>query len=847
MSLSLAQLLAAPPDFPVARQFDHVRDAVHHGSTVIQAPPGTGKTTLIPPVVADILAGHTRVVVTQPRRVAARAAARHLAELLGEKVGETVGFSIRGESKSSARTRIEFVTPGVLVARLQRDPELPGTGAVILDEVHERHLDSDLALALCLDVRDTLRDDMMLIAMSATVETEKTAAILGSTECPATIVEIPGDIHPVECRWRPPIRGAEPLGTINAYGTTGVRREFLAHVAGVVRAALEEEKHGDILVFLPGVREVSTVAATLEGCGAEVLTLHGSLSSAQQDRILSGSGQKRRVIVSTAIAESSLTVPGVRIVVDGGLAREPRTDYARGIGGLITVLESQAAGTQRAGRAGRLGPGVVYRCFAETTWARMASHSEPEIRTADLTDFMLQAACWGAPGGSGLALLDAPPAPATRAAHDTLLSLGAVAADGLPTPLGRALARIPLNPRLARALILSAPLMGAHAAAEVCALIDEDLRIPGADLAHGWRTAARDSATWKSHARRLESLLRWAPDHSLGEMVAVNPRGPDEQLATAVGLAYPERVARIRKAPNGSPASHDEQRRYLAANGVGATLPEGSPLIGQQWLAIAQLDRAQGNADALIRAAIPLDVGAALELAAPLKRETVEISLRGGRLRSRTLHQLGAIELSSTDNPRVAPEDARAWIAAEWRAGRLTWEWSRAAAALRDRLAFLHRVLGDPWPDVSDGALAQRLDEWAGPELEAFAHGKALTPVTARQLERLFPWPEAARLADLAPTDVTTPRGRTVPIDYSGDLPIARMRLQDAFGWVRTPAIAGGVIPLTVELLSPAQRPLALTNDLESFWAGPYTQVRAEMRGRYVKHAWPENPLEPLC
>ena len=833
---SLEELISNPPDLPVAHRLSAVRDALP-GVLVVQAPPGTGKTTLIPPLVATQLGKSSRVVVTQPRRVAARAAARRIASLLGEPIGHTVGFSVRGESRVSAQTRIEMVTPGVLVRRLQRDPELVGVGAVILDEVHERHIDSDLAMALCVQVRETIREDLILIAMSATVEAQRTAALLGGT-----VVDIPGAIHPVELRYAEPPRGSEPLGALGTSGATGVRREFVAHVAATARRALSET-NGDVLVFVPGVREVDDAAARLVGCGAEVMKLHGSLSAKEQDAVLSG-GKLRRVIVSTAIAESSLTVPGVRAVVDAGLSREPRMDYSKGVGGLVTVLEARAAGVQRAGRAGREGPGVAYRCMSENTWARLAEHAEPEIRTADLVSFCLEVACWGAPRGTGLALIDPAPPAALDAAEATLTSLGALD-SGRPTPLGVELARLPVSPRVGRALLVAAGAIGPRRAAEVCALIEDDIRIPGADLAHGWRTVAAQSTTWKHQADRLEKIARQVAlqgTHSI-DIPSLN-RGAnhttgsaDDALAVVVGLAYPERIARVRTL-NGQPTN-----RYLLANGIGATLPTGSPLAGEVWLAIAQLDRGQGRSDAVIRAAVPLDRDFAEVLAASLIEQNTHIRLHHGRLQGLTVRSLGAIELSVREEAKIDLDMAREFVTARISSGELPLTWTEGAVSMRERLAFLHMAMGDPWPDVSDEALAARLEEWAGPELNQFIRGKKLQAIRAEQFDRILPWPQAARIGELAPERIQVPTGSTSRVDYSSGRPIVRLRLQEAFGWRVTPRIADGRVPITLELLSPAQRPLAVTDDVESFWRGAYVQVRAEMRGRYPHHPCPEDPL----
>ncbi len=881
---TLAQLLAAPPDLPVARRLDELAAAASaNPAIVVSAPPGTGKTTLVPPVVAESLRADNpdapRVLVTQPRRVAAHAAASRIASLLGEHPGETVGYAVRGERRVGPGTVIEMLTPGILVRRLQRDPELPGVGAIVFDEVHERHLDSDLALAFALDARATLREDLRLVAMSATVATDTFARLLD-----AKIVEIPGDIHPVAEHCRQPPRGAEPLGALGPAGTTGVRREFLAHVASVVREAAGRAR-GDVLVFLPGMREIDEVARRLAGLGLPVERLHGSMGLAEQNRMLSGGAAEAtreaggatqtgacRVVLATALAESSLTVPGVRCVVDAGLSRESRADWGRGVSGLVTVLASRASAIQRAGRAGREGPGEAYRCMSETTWARLAEHSEPEIRTADLADFALQAAVWGAPGGEGLALADMPPTPAIEAAHAVLESLGALERTGAlesagapggeadapgasrtVTPLGRELATLPVGARIGRALVESAPVIGARRAAGICATLDLDVRPPGADLAR-LRPHDADAASGGRRmqtAARLERLARRFEKNSPGGTGGGDANGPaparrpdagsgqtgrlarDDAVALVVALAYPERLAKARA---------KDSRRYLLASGVGATLPENSPLIGQPWLAVAQLDQGAGRADALIRAAVPIAEDDALAAGAAMLASAESAELVRGRLRAVQVRRLGAIELGRREVGTPDPEAAAEWVRGALADGRLAFEWSEGAAALRERLAFLRETLGGPWPDVSDGPLAARVEEWAGPELAAFARGGVLAPVGSGQLERIFPWPEAARLGELAPERIEVPAGGTARVDYSGGRPIVRMRVQEAFGWKATPRIAGGRVPIVLELLSPARRPVAVTDDLASFWAGPYVQVRAEMRGRYPRHPWPEDP-----
>ena len=503
----LRRLLADPPDLPVVGGLDALSVALEeHGTAVVQAPPGTGKTSLVPPAVAAQVDG--RVVVTQPRRIAARAAARRLAHLLGEPVGATVGYAVRGERRTGPTTRIEVVTTGVLLRRLQRDPDLPGVAAVVLDEVHERQLDADLTLALLVDVRENLREDLRVVAMSATVEATRTAALLGG----APVVAVPGALHPVTAVWCP-----LPTG-VRRSDDRGVTPRFLDHVAACARRALAEQQ-GDLLVFVPGVAEISGVVRRLGGVDADVRALHGRLPHRDQDLALTA-GPRRRVVVSTAVAESSLTVPGVRTVVDAGLSRQPRTDHRRGLAGLVTVGVSRAAAEQRAGRAGREGPGSVYRCWSEAEHAHLPAHPDPEIATADLTAFALELAVWGSPDGSGLALMDQPPPAAMAAARETLAGLGAVTEDGSVTARGRSIARIGADPRLARALLDGARVVGARRAADVVALLSEDVRAPGGDLVAALRDLRRggpSTSTWSAAAKQLLGSLPAALRSADGE------------------------------------------------------------------------------------------------------------------------------------------------------------------------------------------------------------------------------------------------------------------------------------------------------------------------------------------
>lgn len=820
MGRSLAQLLAHPPDLPVVGGLDAVRQALSDGGVVVvQAPPGTGKTTMVPPAVAARVAG--RVIVTQPRRIAARAAARRLASLLGEQVGGTVGFSVRGDRQVGADTRIEFVTTGVLLRRLQRDPELAGVDAVILDEVHERQLDADLTLAFLLDVRATLRDDLRLVAMSATIEAERTAAVLGGDR-PVPIIAVPGVLHDIVVHWAPPPAGVLPTDE------RGVPPRFLDHVAATVRHALATDV-GDVLVFVPGVGEVGGVVRRLSNHpDVDVRPLHGRLPSREQDLALSP-GQRRRVIVSTAVAESSLTVPGVRIVVDAGLSREPRTDQRRGLPALVTVRVSRASAEQRAGRAGREAPGAVHRCWSRADHAHLPGHPSPEIAVADLTAFGLELAAWGSPDGAGLALLDAPPEVSMAAARQTLLGLGAVDESGTITDRGRQMVHVPVDPRLARALLDGAELVGSHRTAEVVALLADEVRVPGGDLVAALRAMRRGgqgTGSWKETVGRLERAVDPAGRTDLTDDLAVG---------VVVALAHPGRIARRR--PGGS--------SYLMVGGTGASFHRGDPaLSGVSWIAIADAERRSGASDATIRSAAPLDEDLALEAASSLWREVDEVAWTEGRLVARRVTRLGAVELSSAPITRPSPDLVATAVQDALATDGLTLlPWSEASIALRHRLGFLHRALGDPWPDVSAAALLDSIETWLGADLAGVRSTRDLRRIDVlAALRRLLPWPDASRLDQLAPERLTVPSGSAVRVDYREDQPVLAVRIQEAFGWSATPRIADGRVPVLLHLLTPARRPAAVTADLESFWSGPYQQVRAELRGRYPKHAWPEDP-----
>jgi ATP-dependent helicase HrpB len=818
-------------------------------AAVVQAPPGTGKTTLVPPLLANLPAlGTGRVVVTQPRRVAARAAARRLSALDGSRLGSRVGYTVRGERQASSETLVEFVTPGILLRRLLTDPGLDGVAAVVLDEVHERGLETDLLVGMLAEVRQ-LRGDLTVVAMSATLDAPRFAALLATSDdgTPAPVVDCPSVLHPLKTEWRP---AAGPR--LDGRGVTPAYLDYLAATAAEeLMQALSADSSIDALVFVPGAREVSRVAEGLRsrlGPDVDVLELHGQVGPAEQDRAVSGRvpGGRARIIVSTDLAESSLTVPGVRLVIDSGLTREPRRDAGRGMSGLVTVSCSRASAHQRAGRAARQGPGRVVRCYDQQAFGAAPAHVTPEIKVADLTGAALLLSSWGSPRGEGLPLPDQPPQQAMDDAMEVLRELGAVADDGQATGTGRLLVTIPADPRLARALLDGAAFAGHVPAAEAVALVAGDHRAPGADLT---RLLSRlrnetgpEARRWAEESRRLAALAKQAA-------LPAAPAPPAKVTGSAVvgavvALAFPDRVARR--------VDGDNPNRYLLSSGTRAGLPAGSPMSGQEWLAVAEVTRADGRdaagTGAVIRSAAPLAPELAEAAASHLLADAVEAQFTAGRVSARRVRRLGAIVLASTP-VRPSPAEGRVAVAeAIHQAGLGVVGWSTAADALRRRLAFLHRGLGAPWPDVSDHALLLRLEDWLGPELEALAGGAAARGIDLGDpLRRLLPWPEAARLDDLVPEWLEVPSGSRIRIEYpdvADDTarPVVAVKLQECFGWADTPRLLGGRVPVLFHLLSPARRPLAVTDDLASFWSGPYSQVRAEMRGRYPKHPWPEDP-----
>ncbi|MDX3371158.1 ATP-dependent helicase C-terminal domain-containing protein [Streptomyces sp. ME02-6987-2C] len=908
---------------PVRGALPALHDALEeHGTAVLVAPPGTGKTTLVPLALAGLLDGEgvpaRRVVVAEPRRIAARAAARRMAWLLGERPGASVGYTVRGERVVGRRARVEVVTTGVLLQRLQRDQELAGVDAVVLDECHERHLDADTSAAFLWDVRQALRPELRLVAASATTDAEGWSRLLGG----APVVEAHGVSCPVETVWAPPACAVRPPHGMR------VDPALLAHVASVVRRALAE-RGGDVLCFLPGVGEISRVAGLLGSLeDVDVLQVHGRAPAAVQDAVLAP-GARRRVVLATSVAESSLTVPGVRVVVDAGLAREPRVDHARGLSALTTVRASRAAARQRAGRAGREAPGVVYRCWTEAEDARLPRFPAPEIKVADLTAFALQAACWGDPDASGLALLDPPPGGAMTAARSVLEAVGAVDPAGRATERGVRLSRLGLHPRLGRALLdaaepgagvsprtapgaaapagrsgagtgasptrTSAPghagggtagpaaagagvpgadglrSGGAEVVAEVVGLLSEEApREYGDDLVSVLRAARRGGdaygARWRAEVRRLRAAAEGGDDRR-GQRATVESGddrrrqratvesgddrrrqratvesgdggrgervGEDVLAGLVAALAFPERVAR------------KDGGSYLMVSGTRAELPQASALRGAPWIAVAVADRPVGRGHARVQLGAAVDEETARLAAGALLTERDEVHWADGDVVARRVERLGAVELAVRPLADADPVLVRgALLEGLRREGLGLLRRSADAGLLRKRLAFLRRRLGEPWPDVTDDALLARADEWLEPELSRARRRADLGRIDAGQaLTRLLPWAsgEATRLDELAPERILVPSGSRIRIDYDDpEQPVLAVKLQEMFGLQRSPEIAG--VPLLVHLLSPAGRPAAVTADLASFWKDGYTGVRAELRGRYPKHPWPEDP-----
>ncbi|WJR77950.1 ATP-dependent helicase HrpB [Bradyrhizobium sp. NP1] len=805
---------------PIDAVLDELARTLEKSNTaVLVAPPGAGKTTRVPLALLDApWARDKKIIVLEPRRIAARASAERMAKTLGERAGETVGYRVRFGSKVSRATRIEVVTEGIFSRQILDDPELTGVAAVLFDEFHERSLDADLGLALARDAQTGLREDLRILVMSATLDGARIARLLGE----APVIESEGRAFPVETRY------------LGRKTDAPVERQMAEAIAGGLRA-----DPGSVLAFLPGAAEIrrtqNFLAERIHDDRIEIVPLFGALDAAVQDRAIAPAPNgHRKVVLATSIAETSLTIEGVRIVVDSGLARVPRYEPDIALTRLETVRASRAAVDQRRGRAGRTSPGICYRLWDEPQTASLAPFTQPEILSADLSSLVLDLAQWGVTDPAGLAFLDPPPAPALKEAKSLLRELGALDADGRITAEGQALRALALPPRLARMIVDSQRLGAAEAAAEIAAVLTErGLGGDSVDLDVRLDQFRRDRSPRATAARDL--ARRWA------QQVA-SPPSPQagEEISTGVMLAFafPDRIAKNRG--NGS---------FVLANGRGAAVEQTSALARTPTIAVAELTGTAANGRILLAAPISADE---IERRFAEQIETTdEISFDRGAMalrarRKRTLHAITLSEAPLALTPSA--ETARVLADGLLAAGLDKLPWSKAAKQWRDRVMFLRKaqgqVQGESWPDLSDDALAARREDWLVP---ALYDKTSLKEISAGDLSdallALLPWELRGRLEREAPTHFEAPTGTQLAIDYEAEQgPTIAVRLQELFGLTTHPSIATGKVPLVLELLSPAHRPVQVTRDLPGFWRGSYAAVRSDLRGRYPRHPWPEDP-----
>jgi ATP-dependent helicase HrpB len=804
---------------------DLMRTLAASPAAVLVAPPGAGKTTRVPLALLDApWARGGKILVLEPRRLAARAAAHRMAQTLGERVGERVGYRVRLRSEVSARTRIEVVTEGVFTRMVLDDPELAGVAAVLFDEFHERSLDADLGLALALDSQRGLRDDLRLLAMSATLDGARVAALMGTESAPAPVIASEGRAFPVETRHL----GRDPRARIEG------------QMAEAVVRALGAE-HGSILAFLPGAAEIrrtrDLLAERVRDPAVDLVPLFGAMDAAEQDRaLLPAPPGRRKVVLATAIAETSLTIEGVRVVVDSGLARVPRFEPDVGLTTLVTERVSRAGADQRRGRAGRTEPGVCYRLWSEGETASLKPFATPEILSADLTGLVLDLARAGVREPASLPFLDPPPEPAVKEAKALLALLGALDAQGRVTPLGARMARLPLAPRLAHMVVMGAESGAGRLAGEIAAVLTErGLGGDGIDLAHRLDDFRRDRSRRAEDARRLAA--RWAEAAGAGRGAGSGDGARPPSPAALLAFAFPDRIAKAR----------GDGTRFLLRNGRAGAVDPAAALAKAPFLAVAEMSGRADAARILLAAALSEDEIESLFAAEITEGLEVTFDAAAAAVRARETRRLGALTLSS--RPRPAPPDAAtARLLADGVAGlgiaRLPF--SPSLAQWRDRVAFLRAAEGELWPDLSDDALAATAGDWLAP----FIAGRtALAEITPSDLDAalkaLLPYGLSARLEAEAPTHFTAPTGTRLPVDYGAEGgPQVEVRVQELFGLTAHPALAGGRIPLTLALLSPARRPIQVTKDLPQFWRGSWREVRAEMRGRYPKHPWPEDPSQ---
>ena len=791
-----------------------------NNAAVLVAPPGAGKTTRVPLALLDApwLDGR-KIIMLEPRRIAARASAERMARTLGERAGETVGYRVRFGSKISRATRIEVVTEGIFSRQILDDPELSGVAAVLFDEFHERSLDADLGLALARDAQTGLREDLRILVMSATLDGARVGKLLGD----APVVASEGRAFPVETRY------------LGRKADAPIERQMADAIATALRA-----DPGSVLAFLPGAAEIrrtqNFLSERVHDASVEIVPLFGALDAAVQDRAIAPAPKgSRKVVLATSIAETSLTIEGVRIVVDSGLARVPRYEPDIGLTRLETVRASRAAVDQRRGRAGRTEPGVCYRLWDEPQTASLAAYTQPEILSADLSSLVLDLAQWGVRDPATLAFLDPPPAPALKEANSLLHELGALDSDGRITTEGRSLRALALPPRLARMIVDSHRLGAGEEAAEIAAVLTErGLGRDSVDLDHRLDQFRRDRSPRASSARSLAQ--RWARQVASTEGAAGEDATPSTGIMLA--LAFPDRVARNRG--NGS---------FVLANGRGAAVEQTSSLARAPYIAVAELTGTAAQGRILLAAPIAQDEIEArfadqIENAEEISFDRNAMALRGRR--RRTLHAITLSEAPVALSPSA--ETARVFAAGLVAAGLDKLPWSKALKQWRDRVMFLRKAEGDSWPDLSDVALAADCEGWLVPALYDKISLKELSPgdLSDALMARL-PWELRARLEREAPTHFEAPTGTMLAIDYEAEQgPTIAVRLQELFGLSTHPSVAKGKVPLVLELLSPAQRPVQVTRDLPGFWRGSYAAVRSDLRGRYPRHPWPEDPANAL-
>jgi ATP-dependent helicase HrpB len=828
------------PDLPIEEVLPELKAVLRERTeAVLQAPTGAGKTTRVPlALLGEAWLGGGKIIVLEPRRLAARSAAQYMATQLGEEAGETVGYRVRMDTQVSRRTRVEVVTEGVLTRMLQDDPALEGVGAVLFDEFHERNLQADLGLALTLQAREVFRPDLRVLVMSATLDTGPIAGLVDD----APLIQSEGRSYPVDVCY--------------ADRTVSPGDRIEPPVAATVQDVLQDTE-GDVLVFLPGAGEIRRTESRLEGDVPGDVTLHplfGNLPPGEQDAAIAPSPEgERKVVLATDIAETSLTIEGIRVVVDSGLRRAPRFDATTGMTRLDTVRISEASADQRKGRAGRVAPGKCYRLWTKRTQHHLDPHTAPEIENADLAPLALELATWGTPDPSELRWLDPPPDDAYEQARDLLRRLGAVGEDGSITDHGREMSNLGLHPRLAHMLINAEALGHGAGACDLAALLSErdifkgqgeapdvDLRLR-LEALHRLRRGERPTP---NHARSYVvpygavGHVRKVADHWRSKLgVGRDKEGDVEVAGLLTAFAYPDRIAQRRRGQAG---------RFRLRNGRAAKLPRPQLLSDADYLVAAHVDARRQENRVFLAAPISEDEITGY-FGDQIKTETdVSWDAAARRVEARRREQLGALTL--TEGPIESPDPtavAEALAEGIREEGLGLLPWTDHARQLQHRIQFLRHHLGGDWPDVSNKGLLDSLEDWLLPHLYGLKGAGDLQQLNLPQILRdQLTYDQRDRLNEWAPTDVTVPSGFDRPVDYSDpETPVLAVRLQEMFGQTETPRIAGGRVPLTLHLLSPAQRPVQITQDLAHFWDDTYFEVRKDMRGRYPKHYWPEDPL----